>query len=146
MKRIVSTLFFACIISIVASAASKPSPMRDWKVSKVVDAYVKSVSEGESQLVEHFFANDFEYYLNDRKERYSKKEIVRFLKSMTGHTYDCVTDYSILDENSTTCLAKMTMHFQTFIRTDYIYLSSTDEGWKVCKILVGHSQKENQQV
>lgn len=139
MKGIISTLFFVGIISIAANAASKPSPMRGWKVSKVLDAYVRSVSAGESQLVEHLFRDDLEYYVNDRAERHSKKEMVKFLKSMKGHTYDCETAYSVLDETTTNCLAKMTMRFQTFTRTDYIYLSSTDEGWKVCKILVGNS-------
>jgi len=139
MKGIISTLFFVGIITIAANAASKPSPMRGWKVSKVLDAYVRSVSAGESQLVEHLFTDDLEYYVNDRAERHSKKEMVKFLKSMKGHTYDCETACSVLDETTTNCLAKMTMRFQTFTRTDYIYLSSTDEGWKVCKILVGNS-------
>lgn len=138
MKGIISTLFFVGIISIAANAASKPSPMRGWKVFQVLDAYVKSVSAGESQLVEHLFTDDLEYYVNDRAERHSKKEIVKFLKSIKGHTYDCETSYSVLDETTTNCLAKMTMRFQTFTRTDYIYLSSTDEGWKVRKILVGN--------
>lgn len=139
MKGIISTLFCVGIISIAVNAASKPSPMRGWKAAKVLDAYVKSVTAGESQLVEHLFTDDLEYYVKDGEGRKSKKEVIKFLKSMKGHTYDCETSYSVLDETTTNCLAKMTMQFQTFTRTDYIYLSSTDEGWKVCKILVGNS-------
>jgi len=144
MKRITTTLLFIWAMGIVANAASKPNPMRTWNAAKIIDTYVKTVSEGEVQWVEHLFTNDVEYQTDGRHERHGKKEIVRFLKTMAGHTYDCVTRYSVLDEDATACMAKMTMQFETFTRTDYIYLSATDDGWKIRKILVGRGQKNNQ--
>lgn len=140
-RQLLLGLSLTGLSSILLSAGPKPNPMGGWNADKVMDNYVKTVSEGKTQWVEHLFTNDVEYQTDGRNERHGKKEILKFLKAMTGNRYDCVAQYRVLDEDATACIAKMTMQFETFTRTDYIYLSATNDGWKIRKILVGRGQK-----
>ncbi|MDF2851415.1 MAG: hypothetical protein K0S31_2100 [Sphingobacterium multivorum] len=143
MNKITILLLLICALNMAGYATSKPNPMRTWNAGEVMEAYVKTVSQGEPEWVEHLFMDYFEYYLHATNERYTKKHFVKFLKSMSGYRYDCKTDYTVLDENASACIAKMTMQFENFTRTDYIYLRATQSGWQVSKVLVEHI-RENQ--
>ncbi|MCW8311148.1 nuclear transport factor 2 family protein [Sphingobacterium thalpophilum] len=140
-KTLVLLLLIWAGISAV-HATSKSSPLRTWNAVSVIGAYVNTISIGDVQWVEHLFTDDFDYHLDKTKQRYSKKQFVKFLKSMADHSYDCVTEFALLDETPVACMAKMTLQFETFTRTDYIYMLSTAEGWKISKILVSHAQKD----
>ena len=77
MNKITILLLLICALSMAGYATSKPNPMRAWHAGEVMEAYVKTVSQGEPEWVEHLFMDDFEYYLHATNERYTKKHFVK---------------------------------------------------------------------
>lgn len=59
-RQLLLGLSLTGLSSILLSAGPKPNPMGGWNADKVMDNYVKTVSEGKTQWVEHLFTNDVE--------------------------------------------------------------------------------------
>lgn len=137
MKSTITTIATALlVISTFSSFAStKHNPLKKLSSFSIINTYLEATTTGNNELNKFLFADDFEYRNSMHKKSYGKKEYTGFLKKNKGLKYDCVTQYEILDESGDACIAKATMTFKNFTRTDYITLNRDNDGWKVSKVV-----------
>ncbi|OOG15814.1 hypothetical protein BWD42_23310 [Sphingobacterium sp. CZ-UAM] len=97
-----------------------------------IDSYVSVITEGASGGVEQLFASDFSQKIQGQTGRTNKRsEVISFLKKQKGEKLNCTTNTEILEESDNYMVAKITMKFETFTKTDLVTLVNEAGTWKV---------------
>ncbi|MFZ4263170.1 nuclear transport factor 2 family protein [Sphingobacterium sp. HJSM2_6] len=105
-------------------------------VSVVLDAYVNSSVYGQSEFVQEFISEDFvqRFQTGNKQASVKKSAYIKHLKSLTGVKYNCKTAVELMEEANGFSIAKVTLTFNDFIRTDYVQLTTDAGGWKVREV------------
>ncbi|NGM62188.1 hypothetical protein G5B30_09700 [Sphingobacterium sp. SGG-5] len=134
-----TTLSIAAVVltlslSSFASTTKTPSGI---SITYVMDHYIGYLMQGQGTLDERLFTKNFEMtvYAQDNERKINKRQLVRFLKKTKGLSYDCETNYKILDASPRCTIVKASMAFEHFTRVDYITLCLEKEDWKISKVV-----------
>ena len=96
-----------------------------------LDHYVAETTEGESAGVEQLFAADFSQKANATTN--SRDELVKFFKKQKGEKLNCTVKTDIIEESADYMVAKVTLKFEDFTKTDLVTLVREGNDWKVSK-------------
>ncbi|MCS4165287.1 nuclear transport factor 2 family protein [Sphingobacterium sp. BIGb0116] len=142
MKTLVKTFAAAALIAVSSFAMAAEGPVA--KVTKAnvnlstadlaLDHYVAVTTEGESAGVEQLFAEDFNQKIQaSNTQSNSRGEVVKSLKKQKGEKQNCTVNTDILEESADYMVAKVTLKFENFIKTDLVTLERVGNSWKVSK-------------
>lgn len=137
MKRTIATIATAVLMTLSFSsfANSGNNPLNSKPAKAILSTYVEAITIGNTDLNDFLFTEDFQYENTTNERKYGKKEYVLFLKQNKGITYDCNSNFEILDQTENTAIAKTTMKFKNFTRVDYITLVNSNGSWQVSKVI-----------
>jgi hypothetical protein len=142
MKALVKTFAAAALIAVstFAMAAEGPGLKSDKAnvnlstADSALDHYVTVTIEGESAGVEHLFAEDFNQKIQaSNAQNHNRSEVVKSLKKQKGEKLNCAVSTDILEESADCMVAKVTLKFQNFTKTDLVTLERMGNDWKVSK-------------
>lgn len=140
MKTFVKTFVAAALIAIstFATAADKPSSTSEKAIVNLFTAdialshYVAVITEGESAGVDQLFAADFcQKIQSGNAATNNRSEVIKFLKKQKGEKLNCKVNTKIIEESSDYMVAKVTMQFADFTKTDLVTLVNENGSWKV---------------
>ena len=142
MKTLVKTFAAAALIAVSTFAMAAEGP--DSKSAKAnvnlstadfaLEHYVAVTTAGESAGVEQLFAADFNQKIQTTNAlSNSRSEVVKSLKKQKGEKLNCTVSTDILEESADYMIAKVTLEFENFTKTDLITLERVDNDWKVSK-------------
>ena len=141
MKTLVKTFTVAALIAVstFTMAAGKPELSNPKKAvvnlstaDLAIDHYVAVMTEGQSAGVEQLFTTDFSQKVQASEDKTnSSSEVISFLKKQKGEQLNCKTSTTIVQESADYMIAKVTMQFEGFTKTDLVTLVN-DEG--NCKV------------
>ncbi|WP_286859462.1 nuclear transport factor 2 family protein, partial [Sphingobacterium sp. UBA7625] len=127
-------------VSTFAMAANKPvSKTEKANVNLstadfALDHYVAVTTEGESAGVEQLFAEDFSQKIQaSNAQSHSRSAVVKSLKKQKGEKLNCVISTDIIEESADYMVAKVTLKFEDFTKTDLVTLVREGNDWKVVK-------------
>ncbi|QIH35562.1 nuclear transport factor 2 family protein [Sphingobacterium sp. DR205] len=142
MNSLVKTFTAAALIAVstFAMAANKPAS----KTEKVtvnlstadfaLEHYVAVTTEGESAGVEQLFAEDFNQKIQASNVQFhSRSAVVKSLKKQKGEKLNCTVATDIIEESADFMVAKVTLRFEDFTKTDLVTLVREGNDWKVSK-------------
>ena len=99
-----------------------------------LEHYVAVTTEGESAGVEQLFAEDFNQKIQaSNTQSNSRSAVVKLLKKQKGEKLNCTVSTDILEESADYVVAKVTLKFENFTKTDLVTLERVDNNWKVSK-------------
>jgi len=99
---------------------------------RAIDHYVVVMTEGQSAGVEQLFTSDFSQKVQASEDKTnSRSEVISFLKKQKGEQLNCKTSTTILQESGDYIIAKVTMQFEGFVKTDLVTLVNDGGNWKV---------------
>ncbi len=139
MNSLVKTFFAAALIAVstFAMAADKPASKAEKAnvnlstADFALDHYVAVTTEGESAGVAQLFAADFSQKANATIN--SRDELVKFFKKQKGEKLNCTVSTDIIEESTDYMVAKVTLKFEDFTKTDLVTLVREGNDWKVSK-------------
>jgi len=140
MKALVKTFAAAALIAVstFAMAADKPvskSEKANVNLSTVdlaLEHYVAVTTEGESAGVEQLFADDFSQKVQaSNAQSHSRSALIKSLKKQKGEKLNCTVNTDIIEESADYMVAKVTMKFENFTKTDLVTLVREGDSWKV---------------
>jgi len=135
MKTLVKTFAAAALItvSIFSMAAGDPGKALNLSTADLaIDSYLAVMTEGASQGVEKLFAPEFSQKIQGKAARTnSRSEVISFLKKQKGEKLNCGTSTEILEESENYMVARITMKFDDFTKTDLVTLVNESGTWKV---------------
>ncbi|MCW8313061.1 nuclear transport factor 2 family protein [Sphingobacterium sp. InxBP1] len=137
MKTLVKTFATAALIvvSTFTMAAEDPGSKNtkaDVNLSTAdfaLDHYVAVTTAGESAGVEQLFAADFSQKSNATTN--SRNAVVKFFKKQKGVKLNCKVSTDIIEETADYMIAKVTLNFEDFTKTDLVTLVREGDSWKV---------------
>ncbi|MDR0266411.1 MAG: nuclear transport factor 2 family protein [Sphingobacterium sp.] len=99
-----------------------------------LDHYVAVTTEGESAGVEQLFAEDFNQKIQaSNAQSHSRNAVVKLLKKQKGEKLNCTVSTDILEESADYMVARVTLKFENFTKTDLVTLERVGNDWKVSK-------------
>jgi hypothetical protein len=99
-----------------------------------LDHYVAVTTEGESAGVEQLFAQDFNQKIQaSNAQNHSREAVIKSLKKQKGEKLNCAISTDILEESADYMVAKVTLKFENFTKTDLVTLERDGDNWKVSK-------------
>ncbi|WP_394677522.1 nuclear transport factor 2 family protein [uncultured Sphingobacterium sp.] len=142
MKSLVKTLAAAALIAVSTFAMAAEGPgakatKADINLSTAdfaLEHYVAVMTEGESAGVEQLFAEDFSQKIqSSNAQSNSRTGVVKLLKKQKGEKLNCTVSTDILEESADYMVAKVTLKFDNFTKTDLVTLERVGNDWKVSK-------------
>ncbi|MBB2951198.1 MULTISPECIES: nuclear transport factor 2 family protein [Sphingobacterium] len=141
MKTLVKTFAAATLIAVstFTMAAGKPEVSNPKKAAVnlstadlAIDHYVAVMTEGQSAGVEQLFTTDFSQKVQASEDKTnSRSEVISFLKKQKGEQLNCKTSTTIVQESADYMIAKVTMKFEGFTKTDLVTLVNDGGNWKI---------------
>jgi len=142
MRTLVKTFTAAALIAVSTFAMAAEGPGAKAAKANVnlstadlaLDHYVAVMTEGESAGVEQLFAEDFNQKIQaSNAQSHSRNAIVKSLKKQKGEKLNCTVSTEILEESADYMVAKVTLTFENFTKTDLVTLVREGNDWKVSK-------------
>ena len=142
MKTLVKTFAAAALIAVSTFAMAAEGPGAKATKTNVnlstadfaLEHYVAVTTEGESAGVEQLFAEDFNQKIQaSNAQNHSRNAIVKSLKKQKGEKLNCTVSTEILEESADYMVAKVTLTFENFTKTDLVTLVREGNDWKVSK-------------
>ena len=141
MTTLAKTFAAAALIALstFTMAAGKPEVANPKKAvvnlstaDLAIDHYVAVMTEGQSAGVEQLFTSDFNQKVQvSEVKTNSRSAVISFLKKQKGEQLNCKTSTTIVQESADYMLAKVTMQFDGFTKTDLVTLVNDGGNWKV---------------
>ncbi len=142
MKTLVKTFAAAALIAVSTFAMAAEGPGAKATKANVnlstadfaLEHYVAVTTEGESAGVEQLFSEDFNQKIQaSNAQNHSRNAIVKSLKKQKGEKLNCAVSTEILEESADYMVAKVTLTFENFTKTDLVTLVREGNDWKVSK-------------
>ncbi|RKO72571.1 hypothetical protein D7322_07195 [Sphingobacterium puteale] len=142
MKALVKTFAAAALIAVstfamAAEGLGSKSAKANVNLSTAdfaLDHYVAVTTAGESTGVEQLFAEDFNQNVQaSNTKTNSRGEVVKYLKKQKGEKLNCTVTTDIIEESADYMVAKVTLKFESFTKTDLVTLERVGNEWKVSK-------------
>ncbi|UPZ35270.1 nuclear transport factor 2 family protein [Sphingobacterium sp. PCS056] len=141
MNTLAKTFAAAALIAVSTfnMAAAKPAGDNSTKATVnlstadlAIDHYVAVMTEGQSAGVEQLFTTDFSQKVHASEDKTnSRSEVISFLKKQKGEQLNCKTSTTIVQESADYMIAKVTMQFDGFTKTDLVTLVNDGGNWKI---------------
>ncbi|PUV22514.1 nuclear transport factor 2 family protein [Sphingobacterium athyrii] len=140
MNTLVKTFAAAALIAVstFAMAADKTASKSEKAnvdlstADFALEHYVAVTTEGESAGVEQLFATDFNQKIQaSNAQNHNRSEVVKSLKKQKGETLNCTVKTDIIEESADYMVAKVTLKFEDFTKTDLVTLEREGNTWKV---------------
>ncbi|WP_312791989.1 nuclear transport factor 2 family protein [Sphingobacterium sp.] len=142
MNTLVKTFAAAALIAVSTFAMAAEGPEAKTAKANVnlstadfaLDHYVAVTTEGESAGVEQLFAQDFNQKIQaSNAQNHSREAVIKSLKKQKGEKLNCAISTDILEESADYMVAKVTLKFENFTKTDLVTLERDGDNWKVSK-------------
>jgi len=142
MKALVKTFAAAALIAVSTFAMAAEGPGAKATKANVnlstadlaLDHYVAVTTAGESAGAEQLFAEDFNQKIQaTNAQSHSRGAVVKLLKKQKGEKLNCTVNTDILEESADFMVAKVTLKFENFTKTDLVTLERAGNDWKVSK-------------
>jgi len=142
MKTLVKTFAAAALIAVSTFAVAAEGPGAKATEANVnlstadlaLEHYVAVTTEGESAGVEQLFAEDFNQKIQaTNAQSNSRSEVIKSLKKQKGEKLNCTVSTDIIEESADYMVAKVTLKFENFTKTDLVTLERVGNDWKVSK-------------
>ena len=142
MRTLVKTFAAAALIAISTFVMAAEGPGSKSEKANVnlstadlaLDHYVAVTTAGESAGVEQLFAEDFNQKVQaSNAQNHSRSEVVKSLRKQKGEKLNCTVSTHILEESADYMVAKVTLKFENFTKSDLVTLQRDGNSWKVSK-------------
>jgi len=140
MNSLVKTLAAAALIAVSTFAMAAEGPGSKSAKANVnlstadfaLEQYVAVTTEGESAGVEQLFAEDFSQKVQaSNAQNHSRSALIKSLKKQKGEKLNCKVTTDIIEESVDYMVAKVTLKFEDFTKTDLVTLVREGNDWKV---------------
>lgn len=130
-------LGLVAVMTISAASAKTITPANEkMSVNYAVTAYVNAVTHGQNEALSEVLDNNFKFTMLRGKNMVScnKTELLDFMKTTNNVEQDCKTSVSVNESNADLTVVKVNMKYNGFLRTNYVTLTNTTDGWKITNV------------
>jgi hypothetical protein len=126
------------LVLLVVCGAAKATGTDAEKLTKnyAINTYIDAMSRGRLSGLTDVLAPDaaFSMLRGTKVQSYSKAEMINYLKENRNVEQTCTINTTIVESNADISLVKVDMKFDGFVRSNYVTLANTGDGWKITNV------------
>ena len=136
MKTLKSTILGLVLLVICGAAKANNTKDEASAPNHAINTYVDAMTRGKLDGLNNVLDKTAEFSVLRGKTliSYSKKEMVDYLQSIKDIEQTCTTSTSIVESTDSVTIVKVDMKYSTFVRSNYVTLANTGNGWKITNV------------
>ncbi|QJD95860.1 hypothetical protein HH214_08220 [Mucilaginibacter robiniae] len=128
-------LAVALVITSFVAKADGPNAARLTR-EDAIDVYINAMSQGKTQGLNDVIDESakFRTVRNQKIVSMDKADIMSFVDANAGVVQDCSVNTEVVESNTDMSIVKVDMQYNNFVRSNYVTLTNTGEGWKITDV------------
>jgi hypothetical protein len=135
MKNLSLIMLAFALLTVGSAAVGAEPPIRLTK-NYVINAFANAMTEGRLEGINDAIDQDaqFSWIVGKKLMTFNKSQMMEYFNANNGAAQDCKPSASVVDNNSSVTLVKFDMKYRDHIRSNYITMVNTGEGWKITNV------------
>jgi len=137
MKTLKSTIAIIALLFVgVAAKATIHTEEGNMSKNFAINTYIDAMTRGKATGMNEVLDPTVKFTILRGKNvlSFSKKQILENLKADKDVEQNCTTDTEILQNDAEQSVVKVDMKYDGFVRSNYVTLANTDDGWKIINV------------
>lgn len=130
--------FFLGLVLVAAASIVKADDTKTANLTKgnAVDAYVNAMTLGQNAALNDVIDNNAKFnFLHGKKVlSFGKAAMMQYADDNQNVRQQCTTTVSEVESSDDMSIVKVDMNFGSFVRTNYVTVANTSEGWKITNV------------
>lgn len=101
-------------------------------INTYVDAVTRGKMDGLADVIDQ--SAKFTVMQGKHLNSYTKKQMIDFLSTVKNIEMDCTTNTAVFESNANITIIKVDMQFNGFMRSNYVTIANTGNGWKIINV------------
>ena len=134
IKPIMSLLIILMVSGVVKANKKGDEGMltKIHAINTYLDAVTRGKMEGLTEVIDP--TAKFSVLQHKQLVSYNKKEMMDYLSKIKNIEYDCTSTTSLVENNTDIAVVKVDMQFKNFVRSNYVTIANTGNGWKIINV------------
>jgi len=125
-------LFAVCTAAKATIHTDEANMSKNFAINTYIDAMTRGKAEGMNEVLDPTVK--FNVLRGTKVVSFSKKEMLDYLKTDKDVEQDCTTNTEIVQDDAAQSVVKVDMKYSGFVRTNYVTLANTGNGWKIINV------------
>jgi ketol-acid reductoisomerase len=136
MKTLRSILLGLSLLTIVTAAKASKPEAAFFTTNHAINTYIDAITRGRLDGFNDVLEPTAKFSMLRGKQvlSFSKEEMLNFLGQNKNVEQVCTTSTSIVESNADITVVKVDMHYDNFIRSNYVTIANTGNGWKITNV------------
>lgn len=134
LKTIIPVI--ALVLSLTTASASIRNDDDRLTKNYAISTYIDAVANGKVDGLNDVIDNSTKFCIMQGKVMlsYSKTEMINFLNGFKNIKQTCSVTTTVVEDNSEVAVVKVDMAYENFVRSNYITVARTSDGWKITNV------------
>jgi hypothetical protein len=136
MKSLKSIALGIALLATVCVAKAADKPVERLTKNYAINTYIDAMSRGKLQGMNEVLdaTAKFSMLRGTKVMSYGKAEMLGFLKANQNIEQTCTISTSVVENNEDVSVVKVDMQYDGFVRSNYVTVANTGEGWKITNV------------
>jgi hypothetical protein len=136
MKTSKSIVMGLLLLMVCGAAKATDAPAKKLSRPYVINSYVDAMIRGRLNGLNKILAPSAEFSMMRGKQllSFDKTQMLDYMQSNKNVDMACTTSTSVIESNPDITMVKVDMKFDGFVRSNYITLTDTADGWKITNV------------
>ncbi len=136
MKTLKSILLGLVLLAV--GTAVKANNTNDGTLTEnhAINTYVDAMTRGKLQGLNDVLDQSAQFSMLRGKTvlSFSKKQMLDYMQANKNTEQTCTTSTSIVESNANVAVVKVDMKYEGFVRSNYVTIANTGNGWKITNV------------
>jgi len=136
MKTLRSILLGLSLLIIFSSAKANKPESAIFTTNHAINTYIDAITRGKLEGFVDVLDPSSKFSMLRGKQvlSFSKEDMVKYLQQNKDVEQMCTTSTSIVESNPDLTVVKVDLQYDNFVRSDYITIANTGNGWKITNV------------
>lgn len=125
-------LFTVCTAAKATFRTDEGNMSKNFAINTYIDAMTRGKADGMNEVLDPTVK--FSMLRGKQVISFTKKEMLDYLKTNKNVEQTCTTSTQIIANDADQSVVKVDMQFEGFVRTNYVTLANTGNGWKITNV------------
>lgn len=125
-------LFTVCTAAKATFRTDEGNMSKNFAINTYIDAMTRGKADGMNEVLDPTVK--FSMLRGKQVISFTKKEMLDYLKTNKNVEQTCTTSTQIIANDADHSVVKVDMQFEGFVRTNYVTLANTGNGWKITNV------------
>jgi len=136
MKTLKAMMVGLALLVVCGAANATDTGAAKLTKNYAINTYLDAMIRGQLDGLDNVLAPNADFSMLRGKQlvSYGKKQMMQYLQENKNVEQTCDISTSVVESNADISLVKVDMKFEGFVRSNYITLANTGDGWKITNV------------